>query len=390
MQGIAAAKELQLRGRALFYAEGAVERTRGINAATAGGDGRQRQPALHARDLARDRRGARRRRRRRRPAGAIAALPAVGLVLAGAFRLLPALNQILFLTNSVQFSSPAIDLVEHELETFGAYADQPPEPSESERPARTGSNASCGSRTSRSAIRPATSRRCATSRFAVRRGGVVRDRRADRLGQEHAARRHPRDPRAGPRAAISVDGVPLAERREAWQRSIGYVPQDVYLVDDTLRANVALGWYGDEIDDERVLEAIRLAELDDVVAALPDGLETMRRRARRAPLRRPAPAGRPRARALHAPSVLVLDEATSNLDQATEQRIVETLDRAARRRDDDRRHPPRRERSALRPHPLPRAGRGPGARHLRRDLAAVPEFDESPGRLGRLRLARTA
>ena len=50
--------------------------------------------------------------------------------------------------------------------------------------------------------------------------------------------------------AVLVDDLPLAERRDAWQRSIGYVPQDVYLSDDTLRANVALGWYGAEIDDE--------------------------------------------------------------------------------------------------------------------------------------------
>ena len=56
---------------------------------------------------------------------------------------------------------------------------------------------------------------------------------------------------------ISVDARPLDECREPWQRSIGYVPQDVYLVDDTFRANVALGWYGSEIDDERVADAIR-------------------------------------------------------------------------------------------------------------------------------------
>ena len=83
----------------------------------------------------------------------------------------------------------------------------------------------------------------------MRPGEVSRHRRPHRLGQEHASRRRSGNARAGLQGRVTVDGAPLVERRESWQRSIGYVPQDVYLVDDTLRANVALGWYGDEIDD---------------------------------------------------------------------------------------------------------------------------------------------
>jgi len=92
-----------------------------------------------------------------------------------------------------------------------------------------------------------------------------------------------------------------------------------------LSANVALGWYGDEVDEERVTEAVRLAGLEDVITALPDGLETVvgERGVRLSggQLQRVG-----LARALYTgPSVLVLDEATSNLDQSTEHRIVETL-----------------------------------------------------------------
>jgi ATP-binding cassette subfamily C protein len=124
---------------------------------------------------------------------------------------------------------------------------------------------------------------------------------------------------------VLIDGTPLLQRLNEWQRSIGYVPQDVYLVDDTLRANVALGWYSDEIDEDRVLEAIRMAELTEVVAGLPDGLDTrLGERGMRLSGGQRQRVGV--ARALYtSPSVLVLDEATSNLDQATERQIVDTL-----------------------------------------------------------------
>ena len=245
-------------------------------------------------------------------------------MLAGAFRLLPALNQILFLSNSVQFNGPAIDFVEQELETFGAYAE--PTGSDSRRRRRR-----------RIGFERELRLDEVTFRYPTREEPALRDVSfADRAGESFGI--------VGPTGSgkstlldvilgmlepesgtVSLDGMPLGERRDAWQRSIGYVPQDVYLVDDTLRANVALGWYGDEIDDERVREAIRLAGLDDVVAGLPDGLDTIvgERGVRLSGGQRQRVG---LARALYTrPSVLVLDEATSNLDQATEHRIVETL-----------------------------------------------------------------
>ena len=194
-------------------------------------------------------------------------------MLAGAFRLLPALNQILFLTNSVQFSRGAIDFVEQELQTFGAYASglrwrmQPTS-------RRTVLSRRCVRRGSwLSATRHGTSLRCAVSRSAS--APASRSGSSARPGSGKSTLLDVvlgmLDPDAG---AVSWTACRSPRLREAWQRSIGYVPQDVYLVDDTLRANVALGWYGDEIDDERVREAVRLAELDDVVAGLPDGFDT--------------------------------------------------------------------------------------------------------------------
>jgi ABC-type multidrug transport system fused ATPase/permease subunit len=320
LQGLSAAKELQLRGRALFYAEGAAARTRGINDAARGAtvaNGSLRYLLETSLVI-----------------GAVvvvavagltdgrsSALAAVGLVLAGAFRFLPALNQILFLNNSVQFNLAATDVVEQELATFGPYATATVQ-FEDVAPHRFERELVLDDVTFRYPKR--TDPALNNVAFSIRAGeslGIVGPTGSGKstlldvvLGML--------EPDSG---TISLDGCPFPVLREAWQRSIGYVPQDVYLVDDTLRANVALGWYGDEIDEARVLDAIHLAGLDDVVAGLPSGIDTVvgERGVRLSGGQRQRVG---LARALYTrPSVLVLDEATSNLDQATEHRIVETL-----------------------------------------------------------------
>jgi ABC-type bacteriocin/lantibiotic exporters, contain an N-terminal double-glycine peptidase domain len=322
IQGLAAAKELQLRGRALFYADAAVARTRRINAAmrvvnVAGGSLRyilETSLVLGA-VLVVVVAGA--------AGGHDAVLPAVGLVMAGAFRLLPALNQILSLTNAVQFGHGAIEFVERELDTFGAYASPTDAavaveaaPHRLEREVRLDDVWFRYPTRDVPAIRGLSFEIVAGESFGI-------------IGKTGSGKSTLLDVILGvlepDRGMVSVDGLPLGERRDEWQRSIGYVPQDVYLVDDTLRANVALGWYRDDVEEERVLEAIRLAELDEVVANLPEGLDT------RVGERGVRLSGGQRqrvglARALYTrPSVLVLDEATSNLDQVTERQIVETL-----------------------------------------------------------------
>ncbi len=126
------------------------------------------------------------------------------------------------------------------------------------------------------------------------------------------------------RGQVLVDGRSIHDDIAAWQRTIGLVPQEVFVMDASLRENIALGLDVEE-DDERLRHAIRRAQLSDVVDELPDGVDTsLGDRGSRLSGGQRQRIGI--ARALYAqPSLLVLDEATSALDNETERRITETI-----------------------------------------------------------------
>ena len=124
---------------------------------------------------------------------------------------------------------------------------------------------------------------------------------------------------------IYVDNEELKNNIESWQKLIGYVPQDIYLLDDTIRNNIGFGLDTKDINQENILKSIKLAKLDEFINSLPEkentmvgniGIKVSGGQKQRIGI----------ARALYNnPKILVLDEATSSLDYKNERQIMEEV-----------------------------------------------------------------
>ena len=126
---------------------------------------------------------------------------------------------------------------------------------------------------------------------------------------------------------IFADGVPVKEHYQSFLKNVGYIPQTIFMIDSTIRKNVAFGYADEDIEDEMVWRALREAQLDEFVRGLPQGLDTgIGERGIRISGGQRQRIGIARA-LFEDPEVLVLDEATSALDNETEAAIMDSINR---------------------------------------------------------------
>lgn len=248
-----------------------------------------------------------------------ALLPTIGLFAAAAFRLMPSANRVISSAQALRYGLPVIGALSSALSRLS------PAPRE-----LGGSGETLGVVTEIQVCDlqyafPGTNTRAVDGvSLEIQRGQAV-----GIVGASGAGKSTLVDlllgllePDAG---SIRVNGRDVRSNLRAWQDQIGYVPQSIYLTDDSIRRNVALGVAPALIDDEKVCAALAAAKLDDFVKSLPDGLNTVvgERGVRLSGGQRQRIGI---ARALyHQPSILVLDEATSSLDTKTEEGVMRAV-----------------------------------------------------------------
>jgi ATP-binding cassette, subfamily B, bacterial PglK len=242
----------------------------------------------------------------------------VGLFAAAAFRLMPSINRVLSATQSLRYSLPAVDRVCCELKLATPEI------------ASEKNGGDCPFEREIDLINityrypGASAAALQNLSLTVKKGESV-----GLIGSSGSGKSTTVDlvlglltPSCG---QISVDRRDIQTCLRSWQDKIGYVPQSIYLTDDTLRRNIAFGLPSANIDDAAVQRAIKAAQLADFVDSLPMKLETVvgERGVRLSGGQRQRIGV---ARALyHDPPVLVLDEATSALDFETERGVMEAV-----------------------------------------------------------------
>ena len=132
------------------------------------------------------------------------------------------------------------------------------------------------------------------------------------------------EPQSG---SVLINGQTIENVKQSWQKQIGYIPQTIFLMDDSLRRNIAIGIADKEIDELAIAEALKSAQLEDFVASLPEGIDTM------VGERGLKLSGGEKQRVaiartiLKRPPILVFDEATSSLDSKSERSILAALEK---------------------------------------------------------------
>ncbi|MFA7239068.1 MAG: ABC transporter ATP-binding protein [Sulfuricellaceae bacterium] len=246
-----------------------------------------------------------------------AILPTLGLFAAAAFRLMPSVNRILSALQSLRYGLSMIDTL------YAEFKLAPPEAASVSAPAvpfraklelnKVTYAYPCAAKAALNEIS-----------LTIRHGESV-----GFIGSSGSGKSTLVDIMLGlltpDSGEVRLDGEDIQQSLRNWQDQIGYVPQSIFLTDDTLTRNVAFGLPNAQIDEVAVWRAIRAAQLEDFVHSLPKKLDTLvgERGIRLSGGQRQRIGI---ARALyHDPVVLVLDEATSSLDTATERDVMQAV-----------------------------------------------------------------
>ncbi len=245
-------------------------------------------------------------------------VPILALFGAVSFRLMPSVNRIVSSINLLRFGTAITDIIYREFETSLAY------PKQAESKPLVFEHEICLEKIAYS-YPLADYKALSNINLNIQKGQLV-----GFIGESGSGKSTLIDIIMGllmpDEGQIKVDGQPITiENLRSWQRMIGYVPQSIYLTDDTLRRNIAFGIKDDEINDTSVVRAIKAAQLESLVNELSEGLETLLgERGVRLSGGQIQRIGIARA-LYHDPEVLILDEATSALDNETETQVMDAV-----------------------------------------------------------------
>jgi len=249
-------------------------------------------------------------------------IPTFGIFALASFRLLPSVNRIMISVNGLSYSSSALDIVEQQLNDaslISAHAIK-----ENEVRNSFPFTESIDIQDITHSYDDADTLSLNKISISIKKGESI-----GIIGKSGAGKSTFVDvilglltPTSG---IITVDGNNIFENLKGWQQIVGYVQQDVFLLDDSILKNIAFGIHDDDIDFKRLNQAIKEAQLDDFVNTLSEGLNTkLGERGLRLSGGQKQRIGIARA-LYHESSILVFDEATSALDSETETEIIEAI-----------------------------------------------------------------
>jgi ABC-type multidrug transport system fused ATPase/permease subunit len=248
-------------------------------------------------------------------------LSTMGLFTLAIFRVLPSLNRIATSIQSIRFSMASIDVVAEEFSTNAQYYNEQTENLSSES---ISFEDEITIRNLSYAFQPEQKNILNNISLTITKNSSV-----GIIGETGSGKSTLINLLLGLLRAdngeILIDGMPMRSNLRAWQEKIGYVAQNIILLDSSIKRNIAFGVEEDEIDDGRVKEVIKIAKLEKFLENLPDGMNTIigENGARLSGGQRQRLGI---ARALYRDSeIIILDEATSALDNETESEFMDTI-----------------------------------------------------------------